>query len=72
MFQNYKCSDMAPKKSSIGWCPAWMSERDEEEDKFGDWAEKVDFQTFKCRWCGVVSLLFYAHLKRHRTSEWEI
>ena len=34
-----------------------MGVKDAQGDKIGDWALQVDFESFKCRWCGTVRKL---------------
>ena len=40
-----------------GWCPAWTGVTDAQGDKIGDWVLQVDFESFKCKWCGTVRRL---------------
>ena len=51
--------DLRPQsqKAKIGWCPAWTGVTDTQGDKVGDWALQLDFESFKCKWCGTVRRL---------------
>ena len=40
--------------------------KDAQGDKIGDWALQVDFESFKCRWCGTVRKLDGAGLGDHQ------
>ncbi len=44
------------QKAKIKWVASWMGELDEQGDKIGDWALRVDSSTFKCRWCNKVAI----------------
>jgi hypothetical protein len=63
LFQTAR-ADMGPKvdprsqikKARIGWVASWMGEQDEQGDRVGDWALRVNNSTFKCRWCNKVAI----------------
>ena len=42
------------EKACIGWNHVWMEETDTQGCKLGDWAERADSTTYRCKWCNKV------------------
>ena len=42
------------EKACIGWNHVWMEETDTQGCKLGDWAERADSTTYRCKWCTVL------------------
>ena len=40
-------------KKSVNWHTGWLGERDANGDLVGDWAQYLDKEQFKCRYCDV-------------------
>ena len=40
-------------KKSVNWHAGWLGERDANGDLVGDWAQYLDKEQFKCRYCDV-------------------
>ena len=41
------------EKKSINWHTGWLGEKDANGDFVGDWAQYVDKEQFRCRYCDV-------------------
>ena len=45
------------EKANIGWNHVWMEETDLQGCKLGDWAERVDASTYRCKLCNKVGVV---------------
>ena len=45
------------EKANIGWNHVWMEETDLQGCKLGDWAERVDSRTYRCKLCNKVGVV---------------
>ena len=58
------------EKACIGWNHVWMEETDTQGCKLGDWAERVDSTTYRCKWCNKVGGQCHMVCYNSRKIDW--